>query len=294
MAKRILVLGATGMLGHMLVRVLNKRHRVYGTTLGSFEQSSPMATFLDEDRWIGGLDGCDWPSVKNVILKIQPEVVLNCIGIIKQKLNSRNIVDTIILNSLLPHRLAELSDDAGYRLIHLSTDCVFAGSPGLKRLTDAPDATDLYGSTKRLGETNIGRALTLRTGFIGRQLSGSEGLIEWVIKQSGNSINGFVNAIYSGFTTLELSRVIGKIIEHHGSLTGIYQVASKPISKFDLISLVNDHLNLGITIRPENSFICDRSLDGSRFTEVTRIPVPLWDDMITELATDDFYSFRYD
>lgn len=291
--KRVLVLGASGMLGHTLIRVMGARHEIFGTTLRNFDTSSPLATLLGQDHWISGIDGRNWTLMETAIRQIRPNIIINCVGKIKQKISAIDVAETIHLNSLLPHQLAQISHTLGIRLIHISTDCVFAGNPGIKKLSDMPDATDLYGVTKRLGEIRNGQSLTLRTSVIGRQLYGSESLIEWVLSQRGRTINGFVNAIYSGLTTLALSKVIQDIIERHESLTGLFQVASNPINKYDLISRVNTCFSLGINVRPDTSFHCDRSLDGSVFLRATNIPIPSWDEMLLELSTDTaFYEFR--
>jgi dTDP-4-dehydrorhamnose reductase len=219
-------------------------------------------------------------------------VVINCVGVIKQKMESSNIMDAILINSLVPHQLANLCEAAGSRFIHFSTDCVFEGSPGIKRASDTPNATDLYGTTKRLGEVNYALALTLRTGFVGRQLAGAEGLFEWVRSQKGSAISGYKNAIYSGLTTMALSQVVQQVIELHPSLSGLHQVASQKINKFDLITKLNECLHLNLAIAQNTDFMCDRSMDGTEFTNLTNIHIPSWDEMLTEFATDqDFYNF---
>ena len=202
-------------------------------------------------------------------------------------------MDAILINSLVPHQLADLCEAAGSRFIHFSTDCVFEGTPGIKRTSDTPNATDLYGTTKRLGETNYAPALTLRTGFVGRQLAGSEGLFEWVRSQKGSAVSGYKNAIYSGLTTMALSRVVQQVIELHPSLTGLHQVASAKINKFDLINKLNECLHLNLTIAQNTDFMCDRSMDGTEFTNLTNIHIPSWDEMLAEFAADqDFYNFN--
>lgn len=200
-----------------------------------------------------------------------------------------NVRDAIYINSLVPHKIAHLCDLKGIRLIHFSTDCVFEGTPGLKRLSDTPNATDLYGTTKRLGEVTYGQSLTIRTGFVGRQLSGTEGLVEWLRSQKGKTVNGFKNAIYSGLTTRALSRVVQDIIEKHPNLAGLHQVASTPINKFDLINKLNSRLTLDLSVESNTDFWCDRSLDGSEFTSLTNIAIPSWDDMLDEFASDKHF-----
>jgi dTDP-4-dehydrorhamnose reductase len=221
--KLILVLGASGMLGHMLVRVLAPHHKVFGTTSSPHDSTSPLARILERDYWLDLVDVRNWESVESVINTSIPAVVLNCVGVIKQKMDANTTMDAIYINSLVPHKLAQLCDSNKIRFIHFSTDCVFEGTPGLKYVSDIANATDLYGTTKRLGEITYGQSLTLRTGFVGRQLSGSEGLFEWVRSQKGRAVNGFRNAIYSGLTTMALSRVVQRIIDDHPTLTGLHQ-----------------------------------------------------------------------
>lgn len=289
--RRILVLGASGMLGHMLVRVLAPHHEVKGTTLSNFNDKSPLARILKRDHWLDCVDVRDWVALETTIGGASPDVVINCVGVIKQKMETSNVMDAICINSLTPHKLAHLCDLKGIKLIHFSTDCVFEGTPGLKLLSDTPNATDLYGTTKRLGELTYGQSLTIRTGFVGRQLSGSEGLFEWLRSQKGKTVNGFKNAIYSGLTTRALSRVVQDIIENHSGLAGLHQVASTPINKFDLINKLNSRLALDLSVESNIDFWCDRSLDGSEFTGLTNIAISSWDDMLDEFASDqDFYS----
>jgi len=291
--KTILVLGASGMLGHMLVRVLAPHHKVFGTTSSPFDSTSPLARILERDYWLDLVDVRNWESVESAINTSTPAVVINCVGVIKQKMDASTTMDAIFTNSLVPHKLAHICDSSGIRLFHFSTDCVFEGTPGLKYVSDIPNATDLYGTTKRLGEIAYGQSLTLRTGFVGRQLSGSEGLFEWVRSQKGRAVTGFKNAIYSGLTTMALSGVVRQIIENHPTLVGLHQVASAPINKFDLITQLNNRLNLGLTITADSNFMCDRSLDSTSFISMTGVHIPSWDDMLDEYAADqNFYNFN--
>jgi len=288
----ILVIGASGMLGHMLVRVLSPYHRVIGTTSSKYNSESPLARILSEKDWIDQIDVRNISTAELAISTTKPDVVINCVGVIKQKMDSSNVMDAILINSLVPHQLANLCEAAGSRFIHFSTDCVFEGSPGIKRASDTPNATDLYGTTKRLGEVDYAPALTLRTGFVGRQLAGSEGLFEWVRSQKGSAISGYKNAIYSGLTTMALSQVVQQVIELHPSLSGLHQVASQKINKFDLITKLNEHLHLNLAIAQNTDFMCDRSMDGTKFTNLTNIHIPSWDMMLAEFAADqDFYNF---
>jgi dTDP-4-dehydrorhamnose reductase len=290
-SKRVLVLGASGMLGHMLVRVLSENHTVFGTTLSPYNESSPLIQILPKENWIDSINVCAIEAVERTIRDVKPDVVLNGVGLIKQKLNSDVNSHAIHINSLFPHQLLEICKKTDTRLIHFSTDCVFEGTPGVKHVTDTPTATDIYGLSKLLGEVREGPALTLRTSVVGRQLFGAESLFEWAISQRGKTISGFKNAIYTGLTTLELSQVIKRIIEEHPRLVGLFQVASNPINKFDLLVKLDTYLDLGLTIKPNTDFHCDRTLDGSEFCGITNIEIPSWDNMLTEFLTDQkFYE----
>jgi len=290
-SKSILVLGAAGMLGHMIVRSLSDSHRMMGTISSAFEQSGRLKDILSKDRCVDLLDVHDFTKVERTIQDWQPDVVVNCVGLVKQKMHDDSVLDAVLINSAFPHLLARLCDVLKTRLIHFSTDCVFAGSPGVKRLTDIPNTTDIYGITKRLGEVGYGTSLTLRTSVVGRQISGTESLFEWVISQRTKTVYGFKKAFYSGLTTRALSEVVRQVIEQHPDLVGLYQVASAPITKFDLISYLNDKLQLEITIDPDTEFECDRTLDGSDFGRVTGIQVPSWEEMLSEFCSDQaFYT----
>jgi len=268
-SKRILILGAAGMLGHMLVRTFSDTHHVIGTISNRYENVKKLVGILPEQRCVDMLNVQDFTAVQQTILDWQPDVIINCIGIVKHKLDDSRVLDAILINAAFPHQLARLCEDLKIKLIQFSTDCVFSGSPGVKKLKDEPDATDIYGITKRLGEVSYGTALTLRTSFIGRQIVGQEELVEWVISQQSGQINAYKKALYSGLTTRALVVVVQKVIDRHINLAGLYQVASHPITKYDLISYLNNELRLNITIIPDTVFECDRTLDGAEFESET-------------------------
>jgi dTDP-4-dehydrorhamnose reductase len=289
--KMVLILGASGMLGHMLVRVLSPHHRIFGTTSRQYITESPLAHLLDRDSWIGGIDVRRFNRVEELVREIQPDVVINCVGVIKQKMESSNITDAITINSLFPHHLANLCQSQNSRLIHFSTDCVFEGTPGMKMVSDTPNATDLYGTTKRLGEVDYGDSITIRSSIVGAQIVGTESLFQWAISQKGKKIKGFTGALYSGLTTMTMSKVILEIVDNFPQLSGIQQIASEAITKHDLLRKLNAALGLNLDICPDNTIIYDRTLDGSEFVEQTGIRIPTWDEMIIEFAGDQaFYS----
>jgi dTDP-4-dehydrorhamnose reductase len=289
--KTVIILGASGMLGHMLVRVLSPHHRVVGTTSSQYNAGSPLAKLLDRKSWIGGIDVRIFNRIDELVREIQPDVVINCVGVIKQKMEFSNIIDAITINSLFPHHLANLCQSHNCRLIHFSTDCVFEGTPGIKRASDIPNATDLYGTTKRLGEVDYGDSITIRSSIVGAQIAGNESLFQWAISQKGKNIKGFTGALYSGLTTMTMAKVILEIVDNFPQLSGVQQIASEAITKHDLLCKLNIALDLSLKISADNTLDCDRALDGSEFAHQTGIEIPTWDEMIEEFASDQaFYS----
>jgi dTDP-4-dehydrorhamnose reductase len=289
--KMVLILGASGMLGHMLVRVLSPHHRIFGTTSRQYITESPLAHLLDRDSWIGGIDVRRFNRVEELVREIQPDVVINCVGVIKQKMKQDDIADAIVINSLFPHQLAKLCQSNRIRLIHFSTDCVFEGTPGTKKASDVPNATDLYGTTKRLGEIDYGDSITIRSSIVGAQISGNESLFQWAISQKGKGINGFTEAKYSGLTTMTMSKVVLKIMDQFPLIRGIHQISSEAISKYDLLCKLNVSLDLQLKISADSTLVCDRTLDGSEFAHQTGIRIPTWDEMLNEFAADQaFYG----
>jgi dTDP-4-dehydrorhamnose reductase len=284
-AMRILVLGGTGMLGHKLWQTLAGRFDAYVT----FRRSPAVyarSGLYDLSHAVGHVSAQDFDSITRAVADVRPDMVINCIGVVKQDAAAKDPYTTISINALLPHRLALLCRAAGARLIHISTDCVFSGRKGDYGEGDTPDAEDLYGRTKLLGEVTGAGCLTLRTSMIGRELAGAHGLVEWFLSQAGGRVRGFRRAVFSGFTTAALAAVIADIITEHRDLEGLYHVAAAPISKFDLLSLVKEVYGLQIEIEPDETFVCDRSLDGGRFRSATRFIPPSWPEMIEQMHQD--------
>jgi len=286
---QILILGGTGMLGHKLFQRLHARFSdTYCTIRGSLDDPSlrPIALFQS-----GGVierrDATDIQDLGALLVKYRPKIVINCIGIVKQRAEASKAVPSIAVNALLPHQLAELCRRWGGKLIHFSTDCVFNGKRGNYSEKDVPDAQDLYGRTKALGEINDGSALTLRTSFIGRELVRSDSLLEWFMKQDGQAVAGYTRAMFSGVTTNYLAHVITSLIEARAMPSGLYQVASETISKFDLLRLLKEAYRLENPIRPDPSVDCDRSMKGDKFAKATGLDCPRWPELIAELAEDD-------
>lgn len=278
---RILILGGDGMLGHQLLKSLAPRHEIKVTLRQDLEAYAHYQLF-DNANAYSGIDVRCFERLVEVFADFQPEAVINAIGIVKQRTTAKESIPSLEINSLLPHRLSVLCKGIGARLIHLSTDCVFSGAKGNYQENDPSDAEDLYGKTKFLGETQDRHCLTLRTSIIGRELSRKKSLLEWFLAQNGR-IKGFTKAIYTGFTTLEMSRIIENMLISHPEASGVYQVSSDPINKYDLLLLFREKLGHKVEIIPDDTFCCDRSLDSSRFREEFYYVPPSWETMIEEL-----------
>ena len=286
---RVLILGGTGMLGHRLWMDLSPAHEVHVVIRGQTEQV-PMRQELPRDRLHAGIDAVRFDRLMETIRLVQPDVVVNCVGVVKQSPAAQDPVSALELNSLLPHKLAQACLAVHCRLIHVSTDCVFSGAKGSYSETDLPDPVDLYGHSKLLGEVAGPGCLTLRTSFVGRELRDGRGLLEWFLAQQGR-IRGYMRAVFSGLTTAELSRVIHQRILPRGDLHGIYHVAGAAISKYDLLVLAREAFGKAIEIERDTEFVCDRSLNGASFAEATGYQAPDWPEMIGEAARDSgFYQ----
>jgi dTDP-4-dehydrorhamnose reductase len=285
MTTKILILGGAGMLGHKLGQVTASRFNSCVTV----RQTSPTQTYyglFDSARVVSRVSAQDIDSVIRAIATVRPAVVVNCIGIVKQDRAAADPLLSISVNALFPHRLAQLCQASGARLIHISTDCVFSGRKGNYLETDIADAEDLYGRTKFLGEVDDENSLTLRTSMIGRELTSSNGLVEWFLSQEGRSVRGFKRAVFSGFTTRALAEIITKIINEHPDLHGIWHVAAEPINKFELLSLIKEQYRLKIEIEQDETFVCDRSLNAGRFWRKVEAAPPSWPTMIEEMSKD--------
>jgi len=283
---KILILGVTGMLGNSMFRFLSENNKldVYATA-----RNNSARSYFSKDlsgKLIANVDVENHDSLVEVFNKIKPEIVINCIGLVKQLADANDPLKALPINSLLPHRLANLCKLSNSRLIHISTDCVFSGKKGNYKESDFPDCYDLYGRSKLLGEVDYPHAITLRTSIIGHELAGNRSLINWFLSAEG-SVKGFEKAIYSGFPTVELARIVQDFVLPNKELHGLYHVASKPINKLELLKLVAEIYNKEIDIIPSSELVIDRSLDATRFNEVTGCTPPQWRELVKRM-----YEFK--
>lgn len=282
---RILVLGISGMLGNAVFRLFAASPGF--DVIGTVRTGAALRHFREEMRQkiLVGLDVDSQDSLLRHLADTRPEVVINCVGLVKQLADSEDPLSAIPMNSLLPHRLARMCRLSGARLIHISTDCVFSGTRGRYREEDPSDAKDLYGRSKFLGEVIGPNAITLRTSIIGHELVSSHGLVGWFLSQERN-VKGYTRAIFSGLPTVELARVMRDVVIPSAALSGLYHVGAAPISKYDLLNLVAKQYGKAITIAADRDFVIDRSLDVSRFHEATGYTAPDWPELIGRMHMD--------
>ena len=283
---KVCVLGAGGLLGHMLIRVLSESNDVFGITREKPKISLPLAKFLPQEKWIGGVDASVPHSIEKIFETDQFDIAINCIGLIKQRDSIVSDIEMMVINGEFPHHLAQIANNHDTQVIHISTDCVFSGIKGSYLESDTPDPVDVYGKSKLLGELNDSDNLTLRTSHIGRELTVKKSFVEWLVSQRGGHVNGYSHAIYSGLTTQALARTISKLLLGNSHLSGLFHVSSQPISKLEIINKLNELLDLQLTVTPDASVQINRSLNSEKFQNATSISPQTWDEMLSDLCQD--------
>jgi dTDP-4-dehydrorhamnose reductase len=276
---RILVVGSSGLIGSTVLRVMNenKDWEVFGTLRS--ESTSHFFTAAIADRLVFGVDAEFPDSLMRVLDTIRPDVVINCAGLTKHKSQIGDPLLYLPINALMPHRLSWLCKLIGARLVHVSTDCVFSGEKGAYNEEDFPDARDVYGKSKSLGEVTYPHTITLRTSTIGHELQSKYGLLDWFLSQEG-SCKGYSQAIFSGLPTVIFAQIVRDVVIPHNELSGLYHIASEPIDKFYLLKLIANVYGKKIEIIPDDKLTIDRSLDAGRFREATGYVAPNWEKMI--------------
>lgn len=278
---KILVLGANGMLGSMMMHVLSQKDgwNVEGVVRSGEARGRLPPAF--RDRVTVGGDLNDFDHLADLFERHRPDVLVNCAGLTKHARDGQEVLPAVAMNTLLPQRLAKLGDLCGTRLIHVSTDCVFSGKAGDYRESDVPDAGDVYGQSKRLGEVTSGAAVTLRSSIIGPELGTCNGLLEWFLAQT--SCLGYRKAVFSGFPTVEFARVVRDVVIPHQDLRGLYHVSSSPIDKYSLLCLIAKVYGLQTRIDPDDLNVIDRSLNSELFQSRTGYRAPSWPEMVTAM-----------
>jgi dTDP-4-dehydrorhamnose reductase len=282
---KLLILGGNGMLGHKLVQVLQGKFDVWTTLREDFDRYEKFGIF-EREKTVCGVDAEKFETVKNAIEFSKPDAIINAIGVIKQLPSSKDVVKTLTINSIFPHLVAETAQKVNAKFIEISTDCVFSGKKGDYTESDLPDAGDLYGKSKNLGEVTGENCLTLRTSIIGRELLTANSLVDWFLSNRGKFVKGYKNAIYSGFPTIVLAEIIADLLVNHPKLSGLYHVSSKPINKYDLLCLIRDAYNANIEIELFEDFATDKSLNSDKFRVETNFMPKTWQEMTAQMAND--------
>ncbi len=273
------------MLGHKLAQVLCEKFDVWATIRNKFADYEKFNIF-EPNKIFENIDVLRFECIKETILYIKPEIVINAVGVIKQLPISKDIINTLEINSVFPHKLNKLAEENGFRLINISTDCVFSGKKGGYTEEDVPDAADLYGKSKNLGEVVSENCLTLRTSIIGRELFTRHSLLEWLLSNEGKTVKGYKNAVFSGFPTIVLAGVVADLITNYKNLNGLYHLSSSPINKFDLLNLIKETFRINVEIEPFEDFYINRSLDSTKFRNATGFQPLSWKKMIDVMAQD--------
>jgi dTDP-4-dehydrorhamnose reductase len=274
---RIIILGANGLIGSTLYYYLRKMNNleVFGTIR--------KLNVSDNPSLIGKVDFLNTKDSFDVISDIAPSVVINCVGITKHSINYNNIGEVSFINSILPHLLSDFSNIQKFKLIHISSDCVFDGQRGNYSELDLPNSQDLYGKSKFLGELDgCNGSITIRTSTIGHENYTKYGLLEWFLSQD-SSCEGFSKAFFSGLTTLELASILYKHFIFDDSIFGLYNLAGPKINKFDLLKIIAKVYEKDIEIKKNEVFFIDRSLNASKFNDKFGYYVKSWDLMIKEM-----------
>jgi dTDP-4-dehydrorhamnose reductase len=281
---RLLIVGGAGMLGHKLWQVARDQVETWATVRAATPALEALGVL--DARTITGVDVTRFETLEAALDRARPDVVVNCVGVVKQLAAAKDPIPSIGINALHPHLLARAGRARGARVVHISTDCVFDGAAGGYTEADVTNATDLYGRTKAMGELTGPGTLTVRTSIIGRELAGTAGLVEWFLSRRGGAADGYRGAVFSGFTTAALAAILLRVIADQPALEGLYHVSAPAIDKLALLGRLNAAFEAGVTITPRDEPRIDRSLDSTRFQTETGIAPPGWDAMIAALAAD--------
>jgi len=276
------------MLGHKMFQIIRERYPGTFCTIREDVGKTPFERIdlLRGNDVIPGIDVTDFLALEATLSAFRPQYVINCVGVIKQRVEAASPIPSITINSLLPHKLAQIVANWGGRVIHFSTDCVFNGVHGGYTEDDLSNAEDLYGRTKFLGEVAVPNALTLRTSIIGRELTEHRSLLDWFLGQKQKKIHGYRRVVFSGVTTNYIADLVGSIIQEYPGLSGTYHVASKPITKYDLLCLLRQAYQLDVEIVPDDLEVSDRSMKCDKLREAINFKCPPWAALVRQLSED--------
>lgn len=285
----VLVIGAGGLLGSACLAIFNESPSINAVGTFRHKYDRNQSPCKPEQHYFLR-DALDDAELETLFQQLQPSVVVNCTSLPKDRLRLSDPLEFIPIYALLPHVLANFCRRFSSRLIQISSDGVYSGDKGNYCEEDVPDASDLYGRTKLMGEVVAQGCVTLRTSMIGHDAKMQNGLVSWFLNQK-DTCRGFSNAIFSGFPVTVLARVIRDYVLSHSQLEGVYNLASDPISKFDLLRLISEIYDSRVTVIPDYSIKIDRSLNASSFNTATHYAAPSWGELITTMR-DDYAHFK--
>tara|TARA_Y100000766_G_scaffold110909_1_gene94924 strand:+ start:130 stop:1002 length:873 start_codon:yes stop_codon:yes gene_type:complete len=281
---KIIILGCTGLLGNTITKnfLQNYDYEIYPI----IRDFSKIKFFKQEyhKNFVEILNILDLSELEKTITPIKPDIIINCLGLTNKFSNNNafEIQEFIEINSLFPHKLYQLCMQLNIRLIHFSSDCIFSGKKGAYSETDIPDPIDIYGKSKLLGELDYENCITIRKSVIGHELFSKNGLLEWFIDQN-EVVQGYKKVIFSGLTALELSRLLAIYIIPSKNLKGIINVTGPSITKYDLLKKIARVYKKSINIIPNESVISNRSLNGSKFSNLSGYQPKSWNELINSM-----------
>ena len=291
---RILILGGNGMIGHKIYQTLSAEFPdTWALLRKNFDLLSSKNIF-NTNKIIDIFDLINFSKLDSLLSDLNPDIIINAAGITIRRGVNDSLYRTILTNSVLPHFLGEwVQGKEGKRLIHFSTDCVFSGKTGSYEDNTIPDSTDNYGKTKALGEVNLSQTLTLRGSMIGRELNYHTELLDWFLSQKSKVIKGFSGVLYSGITTIRMANYVKKIIYNFPNMSGIYNVSSSSISKYELLLLINDIFDTKLEIIKDDTYTSNKVLISNRFYKAIQEKTPLWQDLVVELYNDSIRNNNF-
>ena len=285
---RIYILGISGMLGSKLFEeFLKKNYKVRGST-----RSIPKKFIKYKANIDLNINVEDIIKLKRKIIKFKPNIIVNCIGVIKQKILSLEDKNIFYINSIFPHEVYKISNMINSKIIHFSTDCVFDGKKGNYTEDSLPNAEDIYGFSKALGELDFNNSLTIRTSIIGHELQSKNSLLEWFLQLNQNKCYGFTDAYFSGLTTIEIFNFIEKFILKNKKINGIYHLSASKISKFNLLKKISKIYSKKIKIIKNNDLKIDRSLNSKKIKKLVKYKSPSWDNLIKNMFINHYKDLR--
>ncbi len=279
---KVLILGVDGMIGHKIAHYLEDHFDLTGT---SRKKLSGLDIGLKKIRIIN-ID-LFYNDYKKLLKENNPDIIINSAGITTRRGIDQRLDEARYINNLLPISLAHWVKKHNKKLIHFSTDCVFSGKKGNYLDEDIPDAEDLYGKLKGMGEVHNSNTLIIRCSMIGREIFNHTELFEWLNSMKDKQVEGFSNVIFSGVTTSWMGNTLNDILKHNFDLSGIYNISSQPISKYDLITKLSRAFNLNIDIIKNINIKSNKVLNSKKFTEITGINCPSWDTLIDQFVEDN-------